>query len=137
MPYYPPCERCDLAELCLISQRENYRLRDLVYPFARAECEPPGAGSPAPEFPDDLPARRSPTKEAAALADAILDCLAGAAEPLTQADIARALDMTGPADYVRVKNALYKLKQAGQIRPVQGRTQKPARGRQPNLWVLG
>ena len=53
---------------------ENYRLRDLVYPFARAECEPPSAaGGPAPEFPDILEVRTRRQADIEALAERILD----------------------------------------------------------------
>ena len=138
MPNYPPCKPCDLVELCMISQQENYRLRDLVYPFARAECEPPSAaGGPAPEFPDILEVRTRRREDTEALAERILACLAAAGKPLTPAEIAAAVGEDHPAGQVRVKNLLARLKQAGQAHPLPEPVKRDPKSKRRNVWVPG
>lgn len=121
----------------MISQCENYHLRDLVYPFARLECEGPAARRlrSVHLYPEVHALRLGPAEQEA-LEERILDCLAEHDEPMSRADICAALEMTTPADEVRVKNTLYKLSKDRLTRPAGRSRQKPARGSPPNLWVL-
>lgn len=123
----PPCETCGLRELCSISQSENYRLGALIYPFARAVCEPRCGGRP-------------PDPKRLALFEQIVDCLAAAGAPLTARQIAERLStaegagqLTGSGD--RLRNALYALACAGRVIVV-GKT-PGGEGRRQNLYTAG
>lgn len=134
----PACSACDLRELCAISQAENYRRRALIYPFARAECEPAGDEILAPRrLATTAPGEPNTDDEpvpAGALPDVIVDLLAGADQPLTARQIAEEIGFTNRRQVNRLSRALTRLRHAGRLQIV-GSIPVPD-ARPMNLWTL-